>query len=547
MKRALRLAILTSLFPAVLFAVTPDRIIPGAASAPAATGGTWKTMVLLHNPSEANSRVTIVFHPAGQPASATDPSVTYTLLPGESRTIVDLLADGFRLSPASGSLDVVATEGTLPVLQAIVYNEGESGEKKGVSVPAIRPAEALSAGERAVLLFPGSGDFRLNIGARSVGGEATVTFTVKDASGLVRGSGQRTFGADEFQQRAASDFIGTSVLPGDSILCQVSSGSVLIYATPIDNGSNDGSFQLAERVAAPAPPFDMTSDFTPPVGREGDARSGPGVSRLMVATSTDGLAFTRTNQVVTDQGDVPDLLVDARGFIYLYYVGWTVGNEKDKLCVAISPDRGKTWVYKKAVFTGFSGMRPPVDPDVQLLPDGTFRLYVTSSENGSMETARTYYAESPDGINFTKKGVAFAPPAGVSLDPSTIKIGGTWHLFAGGNPGLNLHATSTDGKTFNFVDEIAVKAGGMNQLMANGIPVPGGYRFYTFDAMPPGPGVTPGINSVFSTDGVTWTADPGKRLVLDPSAGKESEAVKDPAIARLPDGTYMMVYSTRIP
>jgi hypothetical protein len=525
----------------------PDRIIPAVASAPGVSGGTWRTLLLLHNASEASSRVSLTFHYAGQEAQPTDPVASHTLLPGETQTVTDLLRDDFKLSAVSGSLDVAATEGTLPVIQAIVYHEGAGGEMKGVNVPAVKPSEALTKGERAVLLFPGTGDFRLNVGARSVGGPAALTFTVKDSRGVVRGTGQRSLRTDEFLQKSASEFTGTTVVPGDSILCQVTSGYVLVYATPIDNRSDDGSYQAAERVAPAAVPIDMTSDFTPPTGREGDAPGGPGVSRLMMATSSDGLAFTRTNQIVTDQGDVPDLLVDSRGWVYLYYVGWTLGNEKHKLCVAISRDGGKTWIYKKAVFTGFEGMVAPVDPDIQLLPDGTYRLYVTSAENGDWSKARSYYAEGTDGIHFAKRGLSFAPPVGLSLDPSSIKIGETWHLFAGGNPGLNLHATSLDGKTFTFVEEIAVKKDGVNQMMANGIAVPGGYRFYTFDAIPPGPGQSQGINSVFSTDGLTWTADPGKRLTIDTAGGKESNAVKDPAAVRLLDGTYLMVYSTRIP
>ncbi len=157
----------------------------------------------------------------------------------------------------------------------------------------------------------------------------------------------------------------------------------------------------------------------------------------MLARSADGFNFTRANQIVTDQGDVPDLVVDAEGVVYLYYVGATVGRELNKIAVAISRDRGETWTYHKAVLEGFEGMTEPVDPDVVILPDGTFRLFVTCSTPG--DRLRTYYAEGQDGIRFAKRGVAFEPP-GEPLEPTVFFAGGIWHIYAGGQtsrPGAN--------------------------------------------------------------------------------------------------------------
>ena len=56
----------------------------------------------------------------------------------------------------------------------------------------------------------------------------------------------------------------------------------------------------------------LTSDFLPPQGSvEGPGKFGPWTNRLMIAVSDDGLNFTRTNRVITDQGDVPDLVQDS--------------------------------------------------------------------------------------------------------------------------------------------------------------------------------------------------------------------------------------------
>ncbi len=289
----------------------------------------------------------------------------------------------------------------------------------------------------------------------------------------------------------------------------------------------------------------LTSDFTPPTGAGtgGDTENmGPWGNRLLLATSKDGLTWTRKNQLLTDQGDVPDLVMDSQGWIYLYYMGWTVGDEQNKPVVAISTDQGETWVYKKVVLSGFENMSPPCDPDVQLLPDGTYRLYTTTSNLG--ETPGTYVAEGTDGIHFSKVGSAFSRTGTNVLDPSTVHANGVWHLFAGGQtttPGANWHATSTDGLTFTYYEEKIFAYQGTRCMVANAIPVSGGWRYYAFTT-PVG-----SIVSFFSSDGWTWTEEAGVRLELDTTTGLEKDSVKDPGVVQLPDGTYLMVYVTQIP
>jgi len=291
------------------------------------------------------------------------------------------------------------------------------------------------------------------------------------------------------------------------------------------------------------PPVPPSSDFTPPMGRgcPPEVRGGPCGKRLLSAWSADGLTFTRSNRIVTDQGDVPDAVVDHRGWIYLYYVGTNLGEVRHGLAVAISADHGQTWIYKKAILEGLEGMSDPVDPDVQILPDGTFRLYVTAGLG--KDRVRTWYAEGTDGIRFEKKGVAFDPP-GEPLDPTTVCINGTWHIFAGGatrEPGANWHGTSPDGAWFVFDEEKPFLKDGLLHAVSNAIAVEGGYRMYAFTHRAP-----PVINSFFTTDGVTWTPEPGARLEMDAAAGLESAGVKDAAVARLVDGSFYMVYVTEI-
>ncbi|MFQ5343854.1 MAG: hypothetical protein ACE5F6_20110, partial [Anaerolineae bacterium] len=320
--------------------------------------------------------------------------------------------------------------------------------------------------------------------------------------------------------------------------------------------------------AAPA-----TSDFTPcsgpgtpPPGAEGS--TGPWAGRLMIAYSEDGLAWTRANRALTDQAGVPDAIVDDEGTLRVYYVTWCPQEVHNQTVVALSADAGQTWSYRPVTINGMDAGQPSaVDPDIVRTDDGRWRLYFTSAPASPGATPRTYSAISDDGFTFElEDGYRFYVEGKAVLDPSLIRIGDVWHLFAGGavtTPRYNWHATSTDGLNFTPQDDFGVAG----LTMANGLAVPGGYRFYGFRNAAPQPAIqrrpepvegppnhlsAPQSNgaeilSIFTTDGVTWTAEPGVRLAPDASATLEALGVADPAVARLADGRYIMIYVTVIP
>lgn len=297
---------------------------------------------------------------------------------------------------------------------------------------------------------------------------------------------------------------------------------------------------LVETTPRPTSPAKSTT-FTPPTGA--DLASGvetPGRRRLMSATSTDGITFTRTDEVVADQANVPDLVMDADGTIYLYYSGWTVGNRTNAAAVAISEDQGKTWTHHQVAISAKADMTHSGDPDIVILADGTFRLYSTFNLPGSQD-AGIFVADGTDGIHFVSKGVAFqAEPSAV--DSNTALLGDTWHMWTLTHQSMQTyHATSDDGVTFEEKEHVAYRAGREEVAMSNVLPTADGYRMYAFS---PGAG---DIRSLVSTDGETWTAEAGARLTLDETSGLEAEYVKDPAVIRLKDGTYLMVYVTQIP
>ena len=300
-----------------------------------------------------------------------------------------------------------------------------------------------------------------------------------------------------------------------------------------------------------APALAESGDFTPCSGAGAappNAHEGPWSNRLMIAYSDDGLTWTRANRAVADQGDVPDAIVDDQGTLRVYYVTWCPADVHNQTVVALSADNGMSWSYRRVTINGRPAGRPsPVDPDIVRTADGRWRLYFTSAEPGRDSSAHTYSAISDDGFTFqVESGARLLVPGKQVLDPSAIRIGTVWHLFAGGNPetpGENWHATSSDG--LNYQQEDNFSAGGI--IMANGLAVEGGYRFYGFKRTAQTPTGTLSIYSVFTADGVTWTVEPGTRLTGDLSSGLENGTVKDPAVAQLANGRYIMIYATVIP
>ncbi|MEO0189645.1 MAG: hypothetical protein ABIL18_01540, partial [candidate division WOR-3 bacterium] len=265
--------------------------------------------------------------------------------------------------------------------------------------------------------------------------------------------------------------------------------------------------------------------------------SQPLQHRILIATSTNGLDFVRQNIIVVDSGDVPDAVIGPDSQVYLYFQGlWTP--TFDGIMLGKSPDGLHNWQFYQIQIPGTQNWPgKPCDPDI-IFKNDTFRLYFTGDPYNDMHP-ETYSAVSLDGINFAlEPGVRFEVSGQPVLDPSLLWTGDTLQYFAGGAPPFyNWHAHSLDG--INFTQEPNFFAESL--MLANGIKLNTGYRFFGFRNLPPG-----GIRSLYSLDGENWTVEPGYRLQLDTTSGLESLAVKDPAIV-FKDTIFIMYYVTRKP
>jgi streptogramin lyase len=226
-----------------------SRILPVVGSTPGVGGSFFRTSVQLNNSTSSAISGRIVFHPSGSSGSASDPLLAYTLAPGQTQSITDLLPAMGR--SGLGSADVEVTSGSVPAMTVRVFNDAGAAGTTGFTEDALRAEEALQPGSSGVLLLPADlTRFRFNMGVRTLETGAVATLTLRDASGAVVATVPRGFPATYHEQESASAFLGVATLPpGGSIQIDVTAGSAIFYGATVDNTTGDPSLQIAR--AAP--------------------------------------------------------------------------------------------------------------------------------------------------------------------------------------------------------------------------------------------------------------------------------------------------------
>ena len=225
--------------------VLTRRYVPTAASAPGRYGSVFRTSLQLHNPDSTRSSGRLVFHPQGTSGTDTDPSLAFSLDPGETRSIPDLLAA--IGASGVGSLDILVESGDAPVAAVRVFNDAGSAGTMGAGVEALPAESALKSGETGSLLVPADlVAFRLNIGVRSLDAGATLSVTLRDAAGRSVTRLTRSYPPSFYQQDTASDFLDGAMLSGgESIAVTVTQGSTIVFGATADNRTQDPSLQVA--------------------------------------------------------------------------------------------------------------------------------------------------------------------------------------------------------------------------------------------------------------------------------------------------------------
>lgn len=228
-------------------------IVPGVGSVHGSAGANFKTAMQLTNAADGGTiQGHLVFHPQGQPASPSDPTLAYSI-PARGTVSFDDVVAALGAS-GLGSLDVMTSASYPPVVSTHVFNDGGAAGTAGFTEPMIRldDTAVLRHGfgqESSTFVSPSDpARFRFNIGVRSLSAGASIVAVVNDSAGHQRLVVNHAYGPDQFIQLSAADFLSGYVLsPDNTVRVAVTAGSAIVYAVSVDNVTNDTSFQLGDR------------------------------------------------------------------------------------------------------------------------------------------------------------------------------------------------------------------------------------------------------------------------------------------------------------
>lgn len=221
-------------------------IIP-AAGAAQGVGAFFRTAVQLANPNDGTMTGKLVFHPANKSASASDPSISYSIGPhavfSRDDIVTALGATGL------GSIDITNTLGGVPLVVARVYNDRGSDGSDGFVEPMIRTSEAMSDGASGTIVLPPDlTKFRVNVGIRTLEDGATLGTYYTSSNNTPVAAQPLQLPENYFTQMPLGDLLKTTAYKANGLAgIQVTSGSAIIYVSIIDNKTGDSSVYFLGR------------------------------------------------------------------------------------------------------------------------------------------------------------------------------------------------------------------------------------------------------------------------------------------------------------
>jgi hypothetical protein len=224
---------------------TLDLVIPVVASNYGGFGSWFKTGLQIHNPGAFPTTVKLGFRPALQIAGSATNLRLYQVPAYGTLQIDDILpALGTK---GIGSIDVLSTGKTRPILLPHVFNDGLEGRTGSTELVLARD-EFPQGGDTIVLIAPPTpATLRFNIGLRTLAEGAAIEWTVRNAQGVTRSTAYREFPTEYFVQQPAADFFGFPLDANDSVEFRVIRGAIVVYGATTDNISQDPNIQMAKR------------------------------------------------------------------------------------------------------------------------------------------------------------------------------------------------------------------------------------------------------------------------------------------------------------
>ena len=269
-----------SLFPfEALPAGVQDVVVNGVARAGGANGTFWRSDVRLFNPNDADAAVTAFFHAAGD-SNPSPVTVSLSVPAGRILDLPDVLGTLMGVPVGSSGALRFQSDSAVAVL-CRTSNLDPTGQRAGTfgaqqkAVPLLSYLTSADAGAVIPGVRQGSA-FRTNVGFSAGADGASWGLTLKNASGATLAQASGSLGAFGWTQPNVGGLFPGTIPDGAQIFLAVTSGSLDIFDSSIDNGSGDS-------VVTPISPLPAGVPATATIGPAGGAvRSADGRLTLKV-------------------------------------------------------------------------------------------------------------------------------------------------------------------------------------------------------------------------------------------------------------------------
>jgi hypothetical protein len=228
-------------------------VIPAVASNTGNGGAYFRTIVqMMGHPPVGSTPLTgkLVFHRLGVPGGPSDPSMPFSVMPGEMVSWDDILVSaGYAGAPAS--VDVVVPWGhALPVVTTHLFNDqganGTTGFRQDVVDLRRDTSQIFTPGMWGYILGPTDAvKYRCNIGVRTLEAGAEGTIEVHRADGTSLGTKSFRYGPNTYDQKTFQDFTGITLEDALWVKVTLQTGTAIVYGSVVDNTTGDPANVLA--------------------------------------------------------------------------------------------------------------------------------------------------------------------------------------------------------------------------------------------------------------------------------------------------------------
>ncbi len=267
-----------------------DVVTNGVARANGRNNTFFRTDGRFYNPTDEAATVKVSFHAAGS-SNSSPASGSFTVGAGRILDVVDLLGALLQLPVGSAGALRFETDAPLAIL-CRTSNVDPLGVRPGTFGAQQRPTPLLSfimsADAGAVVTgIRQNAAFRTNVGFAAGADGANYALTLKSAAGATVATGTGSLGAFGWAQPNVQDLFPNVTVPDDAtLLVRVTSGSVDVFDSSIDNASGDP-------VVTPIMPLPVNIPSSTSIGPQGGAvRSDDG--RITLKVPAGALAASMT-------------------------------------------------------------------------------------------------------------------------------------------------------------------------------------------------------------------------------------------------------------